>query len=80
MSIFNFLPGRSDSEKVKLLEKRVDDLESTLLEVTYNFKKLASLSLKLGEELENLVQHVRDREKPAAFSARPKNKPEDFYN
>jgi len=80
MSVFSFLFGKSDKKKIEVLEKRVLDLENALLEVTMNFKKLASLSLRTGEELENLAEYVKLREHKGTSRNVSLKKTDDFYN
>lgn len=77
--MLSVLLGRRDDDRVKQLEKKVSDLEAALLEVTYNFKKLTALSLRLGEEVDNLAQHIKSKEKSSIHTSHLK-KNDDFYN
>ena len=79
MSLLNVLLGRNDDDRIKRLEKKVEDLETALLEITFNFKKLTALSLRLGEEVDNLAQHVKSKDKRGSPTVQLK-KTDDFYN
>jgi len=77
---FDIFFKRKEDERVKQLEKRVEDLERALVEFSVNFRKLASLSLKTGEELENLLNYVKRNEGSAKMQVGPSKKSDDFYN
>ena len=75
----NVLLGRNDDGRIERLEKKVEELEAVLLEVTLNIRKLAALSIRLGEEVDNLAQHVKSKDKRGSPTVQLK-KTDDFYN
>jgi len=79
MSLLNVLLGRNDDGRIERLEKKVEELEAVLLEVTLNIRKLAALSIRLGEEVDNLAQHVKSKEMRGSPTNQMK-KTDDFYN
>lgn len=80
MFLFNAFFRKKEDERVRKLEKRVEDLENALLEFSVNFKRLAALSLKTGEELHGLVEHVSRLERAAMPQSVHNKKTDDFYN
>jgi len=80
MFIFDVFFRKREDERVKQLEKRVQDLETVVLEMSANFRKLASLSLRTGEELDNLANYIKRRESGVTLSVTPVKKSDDFYN
>jgi hypothetical protein len=77
---FDVFFKKREDDRVRQLERRVEDLEKTLIDLTSNFRKLASLSLKTGEELENLANYIKRNEKNVSVHFPTTKKPDDFYN
>lgn len=79
MSILSILFGTGENQRVKKLEARVKELEGALLEMSEMLKKVASLSLQTGRELEGLSEYVKRQER-VSRTATPAKKTDDFYN
>jgi phage shock protein A len=77
---FDVFFKKREDDRVKQLERRVEDLEKALVDLSSNFRKLASLSLKTGEELENLANYIKRNEKNASIHVPSIKKSDDFYN
>lgn len=78
--MFEFLFSKSENQRIKKLETRVNELEAALFETTEMLKRLAALSLQTGRELESLSEYVKLQEKRSKVPSILPKKPDDFYN